>query len=82
MEHWVDGTEAVQEVKRDGVGAQLRYDLIWSQKLISKLLREMGSMEKLCLDIGPTPDWEFWSRDSMSISGTLIMELHCCHVLS
>ena len=73
--------KAIQETKCDGVGARLRYDLVWSQKLISKLLRGMGSTEKLCLDVGPTPNWEFQSRGLMNISGTLIPDLHCCHVL-
>ena len=82
MEHWVDGTEAIWEMKCDGVGSRLCYDLIWSQKLIIKLLRGTGSAEKLHLDIGPTPDQEFQSWESMSISGTLILELCHCHVLS
>ena len=51
-------------------------------ELISELLRGTGSAEKLCLDIGLTPDWEFGSQESMSISGTLIPELCCCYVLS
>ena len=84
MDHWADGAETIWEVKCDGVGSQLCYDLVWSQKLISKLFRGMGSAEKLCLDIGLTPKWEFWSQKTklMNISGTLIMELHHCHVLS
>ena len=82
MEHGVDGAKAIWEAKCDRVGAWLCYDLVWSHKLISKLLRGTGSTEKLHLDIGLTPDQEFQSWGSMSISSTLILELCCCHVLS
>ena len=44
MEYWVDGVEALWETKCDGVGTWLHYDLIWSQKLISKLLRGTGRL--------------------------------------
>ena len=80
MEHGVDGAEAVWEVQGDGVSTGLCYDLVWSQELISELLRWTGSMEKLCLDIGLAPDREFWSRDSRSVCSSLILELCRCHV--
>ena len=38
MEHWVDGTKAIWELKGDQVGAGLCYNLIGTQELISKLL--------------------------------------------
>ena len=82
MEHLVDGVEAIQETKGDGVGAQLHYDLIWFQKCISELLRGTGSMEELHLDVGPTPNWEFWSRDLRSVRSSLIPELCLRHVFS
>ena len=55
---------------------------VWSQKLISKLLRRTGSMEELHLDEGPTPNQEFQSQGLMSISSTLIPELPSHHMLS
>ena len=82
MEHRVDGVEAVWEVQGDGVSTGLRYDLVWSQELISELLRWTGSTEKLHFDVGPTPDREFWSRDSRSVRSSLILELCLCHVYS
>ena len=67
MEHGVDGVEAVLEAQGDGVSTRLHYDLIWSQELISELLRRTGSTEKLHLDVGLTPNREFQSWDSRSI---------------
>ena len=82
MEHGVDGAEAVWEAQGDGVSTGLCYDLIRSQELISELLRRTGSTEKLCFDIGLTPDREFQSRDSRSVRSSLILELFLCHVFS
>ena len=82
MEHRVDGAEAVWEAQGDGVSTRLCYDLIWSQELISELLRRMGSMEKLRFDVGLTPNREFWSWDSRNVHSSLIRELCRCHVFS
>ena len=54
MKHRVDGAEVIWKVQGDGVGTGLCYDLVWSQELISELLRWTGSAEKLHLDVGPT----------------------------
>ena len=82
MEHGVDGAEAVWEVQGDRVSTGLHYDLVWSQELISELLRQTGSTEKLRFDVGTTPNWEFRSWDSRSIRSSLIPELCLCHVFS
>ena len=47
-------------VDEGSVGTGLCYNLIGSQKLISELLGRMGSVEKVCLDIGLTSEWEVW----------------------
>ena len=44
------------------MGARLSYNLIGTQKLISKFLQGACSVEELCLDESPTPEQEFRSQ--------------------
>jgi len=72
MEYRVDCTKAVQEPKRDRVGAWLCEDLVRPEELVSKLLRWSGSTEELCLDIGSAPDQEGRGSGTAGVDSTII----------
>ena len=56
-------------------------DLIRPKELVSKLLRWLGSVEELCLDIGSAPDREGWGSGTAGIGRALVSELCRSHVL-
>jgi len=80
VEYWVDCTKAVWEPKGDRVGAQLRDDLVRPEELVSKLVRQSGSVEELRLDIGSTPDREGRGLGMAGIGWALVSELCRSHV--